>query len=128
MSILISRSCNVINEASILLMCTYHLDSDHLDSGKRKGTADQYLEHVGNEDFLQHWRAFVKEDEEKRGRRRRNRSSAQRQVFRYIRELTKEQESKLRACLDRFRETGELDPSMSEGSSGEGSDVVSGDD
>lgn len=139
MSILISRSCNIINEASILLLCIYHLDSN-----KSAGAADQYLERVGNEDFLRLWRAFVKEDKEKRDKRRRERggvrptmtgsnrnndqSSAQRQVSRYIKELTMAQESKLRACLNRFRETGELDPSTFEGSSGEGSDVVSGDD
>jgi hypothetical protein len=133
-SILVSRSCNVINEASILLLCIYHLDSH-----KRAGAADRYLERVRNEDFLQLWRAFVKEDNEKRERRKRERgriratttassrsndqSSAQRQVSRYIKELTMAQESKLRLCLSRLKETGELDPSTPEESSREGSDV-----
>ena len=137
-SLLISRSCNVINEASIILLCIKHLDS-HTGAD----AAERYLERVGNGDLLQDWQAFVVEDQRRREERRgerggrratttRNRnnyqSSAQRQVSRYMEGLTKAQESKLRACLARFRETGELDSSTPEESSGEGSGVVSDDD
>ncbi|KAH8586062.1 hypothetical protein B0O99DRAFT_695852 [Bisporella sp. PMI_857] len=138
LSILISRSCNVINEAIILFSCINHLDSD-----KSAGAADRYLENFGNKDFFQLWRAFIKEDKKKRNKRRKERrgvcaitawlnwnsvqSSERRQVSRYIKKLMIAQESKLQACLDRFREAGELDPSTLERSGGELSDVT-GDD
>ena len=129
--ILISRSCNVINETHMLLRCIYYLDSRNSD-----GNARRYLGNVGNEDIIKRWNEFVDEDSEitrheteqkekekkKKKKNMRSPTAAQKQVFRYIQEFTKEQESHLRDCLVRVMNNEDMD--SSERSSSEESDAV----
>lgn len=127
--ILLSRSCNVINETTLLVMCIYYLDQyrDDPDATQR------YIQSIRNEDMLERWKLFLANQENKKKQKietsehaKKQGSAdvkharkqipadkklfpAQRQVSRYIKALTRDKEHELRACLSRLRNGDELD-------------------
>jgi len=134
-TILISQACNIVNEASLVLACICHLQSHRTDNG------DSYLKKAADEEFLKGWNRFVKRDRDalslrqqrtqsrqephaatKEPTQRSGWSKAQKQVYRYLKEVTREKESELRTSMERLRRTGTLDPAMSDESSVEGYD------
>lgn len=112
-AVLLMRSCNAVNVASILADCIDHYDFSQ--------TAEQYLKQAGNEEVIQDWKKFVQQ-ERSDGVSIVNAKSRKRQFSRFLKVSTERHETELRATLEQLKSTGRLDPPSSSGSSGEETD------
>lgn len=123
-AILISRCCNVLNEATVFLGCLRYLDNN-LDNDAARG----YIVAVGDEDLVHDWDIFVAKEEAVRlernqqpnpepisvttldGRPTDRQYPSQRQVSRFLKRRLKGQRAKLQSHLATFRATGQIDSS-----------------